>query len=146
MEYVLKKTYLGLALDEVLEEYGLEHMSKEMGDAFKTAFMKNYTQLVKHCDPLKIVGVEENLKESPIGLADQYSCFTVLATQINYQGQIEFLNNKSMATTCIEAFSDNKKKITKANKAVAKKGIKNPNMMKCEKKLRKGKERDDESE
>ena len=48
-----------------------------------------------------------------------------------------------MATTCIEAFSDNKKKITKSSKAVAKKGIKNPNLLKNEKKLRRGKERED---
>lgn len=42
MDYVLKKTYLGLALEEVLEEHGLEHMSKSISEVFKAAFMKNY--------------------------------------------------------------------------------------------------------
>lgn len=42
MDYVMKKTYLGLALEEVLEDLGLEHMSRDFGVAFKDAFLKNY--------------------------------------------------------------------------------------------------------
>jgi hypothetical protein len=38
MEYVRKKTYLGLALEEVLEDLGLEHMHKEFDVHFKKAF------------------------------------------------------------------------------------------------------------
>jgi hypothetical protein len=49
----------------------------------------------------------------------------VVAKQINYRGQIEFLNNKSEAYTCIEAFSDNKKKITKLTKTLTKRTLKN---------------------
>jgi hypothetical protein len=95
-------------------------MSKQLGELFKGAFLKNYNKLTKHSEPLKIVGIEENLKESPIGLQDQYSCFTVIARQINYRGHIEFLNNKPEATTCIEAFSDNKRRPPKHPKPVAK--------------------------
>ena len=40
-----------------------------------------------------------------------------MANKINYDGQIEFLNQKVNASTCIEAFSDNlKKKIYKQKK------------------------------
>jgi hypothetical protein len=143
MDYVIKKTYLGLALSEVLEENCLEHMEKEIGEVFKAAFIKNYNHLVKHSEPITIVGVEENLKESPIGSGDQYSCYTVIARQINYRGQIEFLNNKTEATTCIEAFSDNKKKITKSGKALTKRSLKNPHPSKLEKKFKKFKGCDD---
>ncbi len=59
-----------------------------------------------------------------------------MAKQINYRGQIEFLNNKSEAYTCIEAFSDNKKKITKLTKTLTKRTIKNANN-KNERKIRK---------
>lgn len=41
MDYVMKKTYLGLALDEVLEDLGLEHLSREIGVHFKEAFIQN---------------------------------------------------------------------------------------------------------
>lgn len=37
-------------------------MSKQLGELFKAAFMKNYSQLAKLSDPLKIIGYEENLK------------------------------------------------------------------------------------
>ncbi len=76
-------------------------MGKQLGELFKAAFMKNYDQLAKHSEPLRILGTEENLKESPIGFADQHSCFTVIARQIDYRGHIEFLNNKQQATTCV---------------------------------------------
>lgn len=109
----MKKTYLGLALDEVLEDLGLEHLSREIGVHFKEAFIRNISQMDKNIEPIKIVGNEEDLKESPIGTTDQHSCFAVLATKIKYKGHIEFLNNKATTTTCIEAFSDNKKKIKK---------------------------------
>jgi len=45
MEYVIKKTYLGLALEGVLEDLGLEHMNKDIGEHFKTAFLQNFTEL-----------------------------------------------------------------------------------------------------
>jgi hypothetical protein len=57
MEYVIKKTYLGLALDEALEDLGLEHMKKEISQSFNEAFMKNYSELSKETKPIKIVGV-----------------------------------------------------------------------------------------
>jgi hypothetical protein len=47
----------------------------------------------------------------------------VIAKQINYGGHIEFLNNKVEATTCIEAFSDNKKKITKQPRTLGKRSL-----------------------
>lgn len=85
MDYVMKKTYLGLALDEVLEELGLEHLHKEIGIAFKDAFMKNYNELLLNKGKtIQISGVEETLKESPIGHGNQYSCCTLVANQINY--------------------------------------------------------------
>jgi hypothetical protein len=59
-----------------------------------------------------------------------------VAKQINYRGQIEFLNNKSEAYTCIEAFSDNKKKTTKLTKTLTKRTIKNATN-KNERKIRK---------
>lgn len=58
MDYVMKKTYLGLALDETLGELGLEHLQKEIGLAFKDAFMKNYRELVNDTKPVRIAGVE----------------------------------------------------------------------------------------
>lgn len=124
MEYVMKKTYLGLALDEVLEDLGLETMQREIGDHFKAAFMKNYSALVKNSDPIEISGIEENLKESPIGNGDKYSCFTVIASKIKYRGMIEFLNQKATTSTCIEAFSDNKKKVNKVPKLTTKRTVK----------------------
>lgn len=54
----MKKTYLGLALDETLGELGLEHLQKEIGLAFKDAFMKNYKELVNDTKPVRIAGVE----------------------------------------------------------------------------------------
>jgi hypothetical protein len=45
-------------------------MNKEMSQCFRDAFLKNYSELVKETKPVKIMGVEDNLKESPIGLGD----------------------------------------------------------------------------
>ncbi len=67
------------------------------------------------------MGEEEDLKESPIGSDDKFSCYTVIASKINYRGQIEFLNQKGFNSTYIEAFSDNKKKIAKHPKSLYKK-------------------------
>ena len=121
----MKKTYLGLALEEVLEECGLEHMNREIGQAFKDAFMKNYNELLTNDASVKISGIEENLKESPIGHANEFSCYTLMAKQIKYKGKIEFLNRKPNASTCIEAFSGHtKRKIDKAPKFSARKGVK----------------------
>ena len=101
MEYVRKKTYLGLALEEVLEDLGLQHMQQEFDGHFKKAFEKNYSLLGKNTEPIEITGVEENLKESPIGNSDKFSCYTVIASKIKYRGVIEFLNQKVAACTCI---------------------------------------------
>jgi len=65
------------------------------------------------------------LKESPIGNGDKYSCFTVIVSKIKYKGIIEFLNCKRSKSTCIEAFSDNKKKPIKIQKPYTKHHIKN---------------------
>lgn len=58
MEYVIKKTYLGLALEEVLEDLGIEHMSKEIFHSFRESFLSNYNDLLKDASPIKIAGVE----------------------------------------------------------------------------------------
>jgi hypothetical protein len=31
-----------------MEQYGLEHMSKELGEAFRDAFLKNYAKMTRH--------------------------------------------------------------------------------------------------
>jgi hypothetical protein len=48
MDYVLKKTYLGLALEEIIEDKGIDNMGKQLGEMFKAAFLKNYSQLALH--------------------------------------------------------------------------------------------------
>lgn len=57
MDYVIKKTYLGLALEEVLEELGIEHMNKEIFQSFRESFQNNYKGLMKDASPIKIEGV-----------------------------------------------------------------------------------------
>ena len=42
MDYVIKKSYLGLALQEVLEELGIEHMSTHFAEELKVSFNKNF--------------------------------------------------------------------------------------------------------
>jgi hypothetical protein len=75
-------------------------------------------------EPIEITGVEENLKESPIGNSNKFSCFSVIASKIKYRGVIEFLNQKVGARTCIEAYSDNKKRNVKVTKPIRKQNIK----------------------
>jgi len=57
MEYVIKKTYLGLALEEVLKDLELEHMTKDIGEHFKAAFLKNFDELTNNFEPVVISGV-----------------------------------------------------------------------------------------
>ena len=42
MDHVIKKTYLGLAIDKVVEELGLERMRKEVNTCLRDAFNNNY--------------------------------------------------------------------------------------------------------
>ena len=50
---------------------------------------------------MELIGIEESLKESPIGTGDLTSCLTIVANKIKYQGCLSFLNNKSEHSTCI---------------------------------------------
>lgn len=88
MDYVIKKTNLGLAIDETIVELGLERMAREVSHCFREAFLKHYEELASNSLQMSISGIEEKMKESPIGLDNQSSCYTLIASGIKYGGPV----------------------------------------------------------
>ena len=73
MDYVIKKTYLGLAVDKVVEELGLQRVQKEVNTCLREAFNNHYA-LVKESShqnkTVSISGLQHKMKESPVGHGD----------------------------------------------------------------------------
>jgi hypothetical protein len=108
---VIKKTNLGIAVQETIVELGLEREKNKIMGALQRAFEEKYEEF-KHSMsntsfPLKGFYVSDN--EYPIGEGDKQQHFRCVAYQsrLNNNHLSVILNGHKLPFTLIEAFSKN---------------------------------------
>ena len=112
MNHLARHSYLGLALEEALEELGQSDLREDMQAILTSVFTRNLKEVMSKVDgkPVEIKATEEGIREAPFGDRSQDTSLLVVCNDLHYSGGVEFLNARGQCPTCIEAFSDNREK------------------------------------